>query len=80
MGKSHLILFLSFSTFLIKNNLLNQFTMKKKDLNEKNPEIPSGIVMLQLFIQEFSNTFNIQDKMIEIILNPYLNFKSIITD
>ena len=80
MGKNHLILFLSFSTFLIKNNLTNQFTMKKKDNLEKNVEVPNNLIMLQLFIQEFSNTFNINDKLIEIILHPYINFKSFLND
>jgi hypothetical protein len=54
--------------------------MKKKETMEKSPEIPNNLIMLQLFIQEFCNTFNIEDKMIEIVLHPYLNFKSVLTD
>ena len=79
MGRNNIIFYLSFISFMIKNSLINQYSMKDyKGQFDKIPEIPAPIIILQVLIQELSNSFNIPKEYFDISINPYLAFKSII--
>ena len=79
MGKNNIIFYISFISFMIKNSLISQYSMKDyKGQFDKIPEIPSPIILLQLVLQEMANAFNIPKEYFDISINPYLAFKSII--
>jgi WASH complex subunit strumpellin len=81
MGRNNVIFFISFITHLMKQHLLNQYSLKdNKGMFDKNPELPLNIVLLQLFLQELANTFQIDTSMFDISLHNYLLFKSISSD
>ena len=81
MGRNNIIFYLSFISFMIKNSLINQYSMKDyKGQFDKIPEIPSQIIILQVLLQEISNAFNIPKEYYDIAINPYLAFKSIIVN
>ena len=81
MGRNNVIFFISFISSLLKQHLLNQYSLKDyKGIFEKNPELPLNIVLLQLFLQELANTFEIDSVCFDVNLHNYLVFKSISSD
>ena len=80
-GRNNVILFISFVTFLIKQHLLNQYSIKDyKGMFDKNPEIPVNVVLMQSFLQEMVNAFGIDFNYVETNIHNYVLFKSLASD
>jgi WASH complex subunit strumpellin len=81
MGRNNIIFFISFISYLIKQHLVSQYTLKDyKGIFEKNTNIPVNIVLIQFFLQELANSSNIDLKMFEINSHLYYLNKSISYD
>jgi hypothetical protein len=78
MGRNNVIFFISFLSHLIKQHLVNQYFLKDyKSMFDKYPEIPNQIILMQLFLQELANTFEVDISSFELCLNRYFLSKSI---
>ena len=80
MGKNNIILFIALLSSLMRNNLMNLFTLKngKSTITESNPEASKIISIIQLFLQELAANTGIDLNYFEVNFNSYLIFRNII--
>jgi len=80
-GRNNVILFISFMIFMINQHLLNQFSIRDyKGMFDKNPDIPVNVILMQLFLQELVNMFEIDPVNFEMSVHNYMIFKSIASE
>ena len=80
MGKNNIILFIALLSSLMRNNLMNLFTLKngKSTITESNREASKIISIIQLFLQELAANTGIDLNYFEVNFNSYLIFRNII--
>jgi WASH complex subunit strumpellin len=78
MGKNNVTLFISYLVFMIKHHLQNQYTLKDaKGLFDRNTELPMNVMLMQLFLQQLANLFEIENYHFDANTNDYLIFKTL---
>ena len=78
MGKNNILMFIALLCQLLRNNLINQYSLKDvRSIYESNPEIQKNTAILQMFLQELAANCGIDLSYFEVNFNSYLMFRNV---
>ena len=78
MGKNNILMFIALLCQLLRNNLINQYSLKDvRSIYESNPDIQKNTAILQMFLQELAANCGIDLSYFEVNFNSYLMFRNV---